>query len=329
MAYKLKALVVGKFRGKGETYTKKIKSYGIDVVRTDGKPGKFDTDCDIVIFFKFAMSHQKFWDVKEAYSNRGIPMFSIGTGFSEIKEDLEQWIKENKPPEREVEVKRIFVPPPRKEKTAMAQAFQQATFIEEPAAPPPRMIAGRAVHNEETVARIKEIIFDCMNAEMNVRDTINMLHAEGLRAADGSEFSYGYVHTLRGKLQAQEQVKKAEPTKEMIVEKKENSVGILRPTKYQKQSLTLSEKMDLIGKVLASNIAQDRKLILVEAIQKGEISGEESATTRRARMNGVDQIQILRTSIYSEQDQIVMAINKVQAIAISSVMDKIKEFAAE
>lgn len=327
--YKLKALVCGMEKGAEAQIHKKIQRLGFEVIGASGDAGKkFDRDCDVCILLLFWMSHARFDEVKNAYKNRGIPILSMRNGFSEIKEDLEKWVAENKPKAKEEEpVKQIIYRP---KDTAMKKAFEAAKVE-------PRVLAGRVVNDEETVARIHKCIRECDDSGMNIRDTMEMLEAEGLRKVNGEPFDYGYVHSTREQLRRKKPkpavveapaIQQA-PEATMIVEQKPNATGAVRPTKYMKQNLTLSEKMDLIGKVMASTLPADRKLILVDQIQKGEINGEDAATARKVRQGGVECLQVVRTSIFAEHDSTIITVNKIQAIGLLNVIDKLKEFVNE
>jgi hypothetical protein len=71
--------------------TRAVEGYGCKVYHVNGDPGKnFPRFCDIAIIGTKVSSHQKVWDVKDAYKEQKKPVLVTNTGFSEIRERFEE-----------------------------------------------------------------------------------------------------------------------------------------------------------------------------------------------------------------------------------------------
>lgn len=319
MMSKLRVLIAGIRKGDTHQAVRHLKRMGIDIEYTSGDPGeKFDINCDAVILLNFWLSHTKFAQVKNAYKNRGIPTFSIekGQGWSHMKQEFDDWVAE-----KHEQMAVLEEPPPAKAKmNVMEKAFKEAEVKAQPPvteAKPTRIIGGREVLGEEDMKKIHRITKECYEAGLSTKDTVDMLHAEGLRKVDGSEFDRSYVSTLRYRLKNNPgeapEVATAEASKPQV--------------KAPRRTLTMTEKLELIGKVLGSALPQEKKLVIVDGIYKDEIYGEKFYSTKRESLQGEEIMRVFHTSIFESENKLLLILSKVQAQAIVGSIEAIKEFA--
>ncbi len=76
-------------------FTRNIEKLGCEVVSTSGDPGSFPKWCDAAIIAKCQCSHQKYWDVKNAYLQAKKPVFTA-ENFSSIGESVTEFVRKKK-----------------------------------------------------------------------------------------------------------------------------------------------------------------------------------------------------------------------------------------
>lgn len=318
-------------------FSRKIEQLGCETVPLSGDPGgHIPTDCEAVIITKCQSSHEKFYQVKDAYKALNKPVFITDFGFSPIKERFTEFLKKLPRP---AEVKS------RGQSNAMSHAFFHAANLtidgsggsnrEEgrpqggpvnavPSIPKeevkmtkkktgPKTGSTRAVHSQEVTNRVNQIVQECYDADMSTRETLQMIQAEGFKMADGRDYTTAYISTIRYRMGLR-------PKGSKMAHRAPEPVAA--PARRVHTPVDQSSPLELIGRVLATEVSLQRKLELVAKIQSGEITTDSAVTTKV----GPDGLQLMATSIIDGSEKKILTLNKVQAIAVAQAMKAIETY---
>lgn len=275
-------------------FSRALDKYGIEVVHISGdSSGHIPSDCAAVVIGTCQASHTKYGQVKDYYKRLGRPVFVSYQSFSPIKERFETFLKTEGFMER-------IVRRAAGGETVMSQAFKQA---KEPK---------RAVHPHEIVNKIYTIVRECFEAGMDLTQTVEMLKAEGYKKASGEEYVNADVSFIRNSLGLKARSRKVLPT----------------TPKPVKPPASGDIKLTLISKVLDSALPGDRKLDLLERINRGEITKEDATISRRVRLDGNqgEGLQLFTSNILSNNDKPVIVMSKLQAAIILESLSAIHGF---
>jgi hypothetical protein len=292
-------------------YSRAIEDYDCEVVHIGGDPdAKIPMDCDAAIIAISHSSHGLFYRVKDQYKAAGKPTFASQTGFSKIKSEFEQFLT----------IRNYHAKTKEPKLNVIKDAFAQAKTV---SAPAQIVLPAQAKNNYATNGNgkmtAKAVIAECVEADLSTVEILEMLKSHGLTRQDGRPFDRSYVHSARYQLKQ----------KGMPVHKHSTTgTGSGAPKPKALVIGAANSQLELIGKVLAANnLSTERKMRLVERIQKGEITQSENATTQLVRQNNEACIQVMISSILSEDDKPVMTLNRFQAISIFQILPELKKFA--
>lgn len=362
----MKVLLAGA-RNAENQIARAIRKYGCEIIWTSGDQGKnFPRDADALVCAIFHISHRKYYQVKDAYKKMGKPIFATTTGFSAIKEDFEKLVQQHKESAvagfntpRQVIVKAPDIS--RNHDVKMAELPKPVMTVQADPQFSDKPVTRRSLTQQE-MDRVRKIILDCHNADLSNSDTCELLAADGLKRASGEAFvpsdvaSHRYQMGISGRKKLPEvstTLSAAYPVKgvDRLVPKVESRpIPIVRPTPNPTSSPVVSQiipislpkletqvkpdtatnQLNLIGKVLNSALTQHEKLQLVSKIQSGEITSDETISTRKVRTSYGMTLEIFRTTLISGNKDIpIVTLRPDQARAIGFVLPAVEQFIRE
>jgi len=284
---------------------------GVEVIHTSPDPGEFTADADAVVIVKCQLSHQKFWDVKAAY--KGKPVFITDLSFSPIKERFEKFLADE------------GMKVPGKPDGILAQAFKTALSPKTPTpalkpAPEERTVMKHKKHRPEMLAKINQTIIECTNAGMGTTEVLEFLEHEGLRKASGESFRRQDIDNKKFQLRQQGRMSPGGTRAAPVSAEK-------KPRLSTPASSTADQQLELIGKVMKSMISANLKIDLVERIQRGELTHEETPFATKVQTDLGPRLRIQVQSIYNSEPKPLVTIDKFQAVGILKLFTEIKKFA--
>lgn len=330
----------------------------------------FPRDADALVCAIFHISHRKYYQVKDAYKEMGKPIFATTTGFSAIKEDFEKFINKNKevPVAGFNTPRQVIVKSPdisRNHDVRMAELPKPTMTVQSAPQFPDKPVARRNLTQQE-MDRVRKIIMDCHNADLSNSDTCELLAADGLRRGSGEAFTPSDVASHRHQMgisgrkklvlpevsvsppitPIDKPVPKVESKPIPIVRPIPNPVPVSpvtewnksigfdkpapKPMETQVKPDTATNQLNLIGKVLNSALTQNEKLQLVSKIQSGEITSDETISTRKVRTSYGMTLEIFRTTLISGNKDIpIVTLRPDQARAIGFVLPAVEQFIRE
>lgn len=301
MGQKLKVLVAGLHKH-DNNFTRRVTELGCEPLFSDGDPGKnFPTDADVVIFLTTYLSHSKYYAIKGYYKKAGKQIFEARGGWSSIEQRFMAYLADHQPTPVTQENKDNVI-----NISASYQPNQNQEHEERMLKMDTKLSARLP---SEVRARVQKIVEDCYKADMSIKETADMLNAEGLTTANGRPFDISAVNQYR--------------------------VGVRRKLKTSNIAnegvrVDQTSKMDiveLIAKVNSSKMSSEAKVRTIERILAGEIKDDVVVeATIASNSNGIPILSLVRRTITSEQPKSRLTLTPSQAEMVIECGEEILKF---
>lgn len=287
---KIRILVAG-INYQPNQFSRELEKYGCVPIHVNGDPnGQFPHFCDAAIVVSSYSSHARYWAVKDVYKKDGKRCFLTGTGFSQIREDFENFLKERRgfvrPPERKVEVTvtagELKVPSAWVAKVAKKEEVPVNKVTVKPG---PRGLK----YSDETLNRIYSEIDKAWQSNKTLQSAADELNKAGIKKTNGTHFKYSDIAQLRHS--PAYKIFTGAPIK--VTEKA--GLKITQVAKYEKEDTPVIGGMNLIQQVTVSSLPLTEKIELIHRITLGEITNPE--TTERIIVDNqlvIEKVSILR-----------------------------------
>lgn len=297
------------------------KQYGVDPMWTDPDSRSFPKNADLVIAVTAQLARSKLQAVREAYE--GKPVFIANQGFSEIKEQFDNFLYEKGKAEEASAMRNRpqleFRPRQFPRKDPFNPAFQALQVETKPAVviQKPDVVVDESNANlknpPEVMEKVYAVVSDCVKANMSARDTVEMLAAEGLAKRTGEKYVEADVYNMRVMVRRREAAMLQVPTPVKVPD-------LPKPP----QATTTSGKTDamkLIGLVLSSSLDQPGKLDLIAKIQAGEIQSEEVTAISMG-----EKLTLSSFNLLNPTKKIEIALTKEQADLVMKNLGSLNSF---
>lgn len=318
------------------------KQYQCEVFWTDVESRTFESNVDLAIIVRSQINNQKMNMIKDLFKEKGKPCLITAQGFSEIKEQFENFLFERgkkaaqpEKPRSVYQIRKPFNPaiplqalqstPPVKSQPVVAV---HETTIE---------IPERNMHPKETLEKIKKIVTECQQAEMSAGDTLEMLESEGLRKASGEPYDKQDIYTFRFEMKKQGYTMKptppppkaATPVKVAPVAPTPAPKVVAAPATTIQTVAQKIEPMTLIAEVLKSTeMSQLEKLSLIADIQVGKVTTFNTVSKEIVTVEGVKELRISKFDIRkSRKDAVEVYLGKEHCELVLLNLDALANFA--
>jgi hypothetical protein len=360
----MKVLVAGLTNPENQ-FVRGLRKLGCDPVHTNADPGNFPRDADAVIIVLAQLNKNKMFKIKEVYDGR--PIIVARDSFSEISNQFQEIMFNYRKP-------KIIAPPPKprfepkpKFQNSLGAAFAKAepkveTQSTEPKKLPEKEMApptnqtGRIIHDRETVQKIYRLVHECKESGLNVRETVEMLTAEGYRKANGKAYDDQAVYAMisniklgKYKLDLSMPLPAPRPTvtppppqqlslvSEPIPELPRSTAQPVPPTPAPIRPAPVAQQpaapqdgltqLQLIDQVMKIEMDPRDKLDLISKIQAGKVKQIERTEIAVMELGKQPHLHILKSSILrpaSENPEVVLS--KAQCELVLSNLLAINNF---
>lgn len=304
-------------------FSRAIEKYGCEVVHTNPDPGGFPVNCDAVVVAKCHLSHQKFWDVREAYKDK--PIFYAVNGFSEIKEAFEMYVNQQNVVVRKAGSQDIIRP---QQPKRPAEPFNQPKVVQEKLEAEDetvsRRISPKSEEGRQHTKRIRKIVQECLDANMSNSEIADMLHAEGLYKHNGERFQGNDVAAQKTTMRNLGILPEKYSARESAPETQAKSLAANSPT----AKLSPTEQCRLITRITTSNLPDEEKLKRIRMVQEGLLTSEVVFEAKTVPSSFGPKLQIMRREFARPNDELVLSLTKDQALAIKQTISEIEKFLA-